>query len=348
MRRLGEPEDIANGVLLLRLRGVLVGHRPDALDRRRPCDLLTRTRPCRLSTSRRCASCVAIPSVSRDAAAGDHARAPPTGWPRGSRSRGGRVEETDGHPGRARRVARRAGRADGAGLRPLRRAADRRPRRVDDAAVRADRRDGDVLRGRGVTDDKGPVLAGRSTLARAFLAAGRRGCRSTSGSCSRARRRSAARTCRPTCASTPTSSPPTWSSPPTARCGGRPSRRCRSPPRGWSALDVVVTGADRDLHSGPLRRHGRQPAARPGAASLAALHDAGRRGRRPRLLRRHRRRSPARRGPRSPRSASTRRPTAPSSASPSCTASRATPRWNGSGSGPPSRSTASRPAASTR
>ena len=58
-------------------------------------------------------------------------------------------------------------------------------------------------RGRGVADDKGPVFVARRPRTAFSRATG--GCRSTSSSWSRARRRSAARTCPATCASTPTS-----------------------------------------------------------------------------------------------------------------------------------------------
>ena len=85
----------------------------------------------------------------------------------------GRVEETDGFPVVRGEWLGAPGAPDGAGLRALRRPADGRPGRVDDAAVRdRHRRDGDdaVVRGRGVTDDKGPVLLVLG-LARAMLEA---------------------------------------------------------------------------------------------------------------------------------------------------------------------------------
>ena len=204
-----------------------------------------------------------IPSVSRDAEPRRRCAPPRTGWPASSRSPAAGSSRDRRPSGGPRRVAGRPGRADHPGLRALRRAAHRRPRPSGSRPPFELTVDGDVARGRGRHRRQGPGLhraedrpgvpgpGGRPAAQREVPVRGRGGDRQPAPGRLRHAR-------------TPASSRPTWSSPPTARCGGRASRRCRWRPRAWSSMDIVVEGAARDLHSGPVRRHRRQPAARAG------------------------------------------------------------------------------------
>ena len=275
------PEDIANGVALLRRRGGLVGDRPGDLDRWRPLHLLTTPR-----YARELAEFLAIPSVSRDPArAGDMRR-------RGGVGRGAaRVRERPRRrdrraSGRARRVARRrrarrrsSSTATTTCSRRATRPSGRRRRSSRASATAASTR-------RGATDDKGPVLV-RSRSREAFSR----------------RRRAAAERALPvrgrggdrqpaawpaSCASTATSSPPTSSSRPTARCGA-PSE----PSIAIAAKGLL--GARRRGHRagvrpalGPARRRRARTRCTRSREIVASLHDADGRGRRARLLRRRR------------------------------------------------------------
>ena len=93
--------------------------------------------------------------------------------------------------------------------------------------------DGDVVRGRGASDDKGPVYIVLKT-AQAFVAQEGRPAAQREVP---VRGRGGNRQPAPAALMSPprrANWPPTWSSPPTARCGGPASRRCRWRPRGWS------------------------------------------------------------------------------------------------------------------
>ena len=169
---------------------------------------------------------------------------------------------------RARRVARRAGRTDDPRLRPLRRAAARRRGRVGDAAVRAERPRRPHLRPR--RDRRQGADAGAAQGRRGVPRADTARCRSTSASCSRARRRSAAR-------ASPVSSREhrdelaadlvlsadgaMWRS-------SEPSIAIAA--KGLVALDLVVTGPARRPALGPPRRRRPESAARAGARSSPA------------------------------------------------------------------------------
>ena len=213
---------------------------------------------------------VAIASDSRSASAGDDAGG--GGWLAARLAfADGRVEETDGFPVVRGGLAGRARRADGPGLRPLRRAADRRPRGVDDAAVRDRRRRGRGARPRGAPTTRAPscwcsssprrcsTQRGRAAAEREVPVRGRGGDRqpAPAGVRPRARRRARRR-------------PGHLGR--RRHVAARPSRRCRSPPRAWSRSTSSSPAADRDLHSGPLRRHRRQPGARAGRRSSPRLH----------------------------------------------------------------------------
>ena len=130
-------------------------------------------------------------------------------------------------------------------------------------------RDGRIY-ARGATDDKGPVFVALK-VAEAFHSAAAGGCRSTSASSSRARRRSAARPSRPFCEAhrdelaadlVVSADGAMWR--PT-----EPSIAIAA--KGLLALDLIVTGPSADLHSG---RHGGavQNPNHALAAILAGLH----------------------------------------------------------------------------
>ena len=108
------------------------------------------------------------------------------------------------------------------------------------------------LYARGVSDDKGPMLipikvaeaffatAGRAAAQREVHVRGRRGDRQREP---RSVHRRSTRDC----------SPPTSCSRPMARCGASTSRRSPWRAAGWRGLELTLTAAAKDLHSG---RHG--------------------------------------------------------------------------------------------
>ena len=263
---------------------------------------------------RELAEFLAIPSVSGDGAPRDMRAA--AEWVAARLAfAGGRVVETDGHPVVLGEWLGRAGRADDPRLRPLRRAAAGRRGRVGDAAVRAERARRPHLRaaarpttrGRCSSRSRSPRRSspqhGRAAAERPLPDRGRGGDRQPDA-------------CRPSCERTATSSPPTSSSPPTARCGGRASRRSRSPPRGWLALDIDRHRADAPTSTRAATAAPSQNPIHALAAILAGLHDAGRRASRSRAsttASRARARPTARDRA---RRRSTRRPTARASACP--------------------------------
>ena len=83
MRRLGQPEDIANGVRFFAADAVVLGHRADHRDRRRPCCCFDADDT---ATWRSWPSSSRVPSVSRDASAGHHGGRRAAGWPASSTS----------------------------------------------------------------------------------------------------------------------------------------------------------------------------------------------------------------------------------------------------------------------
>ena len=205
----------------------------------------------------RCASRASRAPGARAATCG----ARPSGSPRDLRAIGLEHVEVSADrrpPDRLRRLAPRRGRADGPRLLPLRRPAGRPARPVGDGAVRAVRRDGRVwARGRGRRQGPGPSC---TWAAEAMLADARHACRSTSRSCSRARRSSA-----------PTSLD-AWLEANRDRLaadvavisdtgffeGNR--RRSRSALRGLMYAQIDVTGSPLDLHSGGFGGNVQNPA----------------------------------------------------------------------------------------
>ena len=287
MRRLGQPADIANGVQLLRLGAVRLGHRPGHRDRRRERVPVTAPAldfgtddgplPRRAGRARRHPHRQPGRRPRHDAR-----RRALAGGPAGVRERPGRADR--GPPGRPRRVARRARRA-----RPCSSTATTTSSRPGAEAEWTSPPfelvvEGDVARGRGVTDDKGPVYIALQT-ARAFMA--------QEGAL-------------PLNVKFLLEGEEEIGSPHLAGYVDRPRRRAgRRPGHLGRRGDVAagravplgrVQGPGQPGHRrhrrpvrpalGPLRRHGRQPAAR-------ARRDPGqparrrRAGRRPRLLRRH-------------------------------------------------------------
>ena len=286
---------------------------------------------------------VAVPSVSRDAdAATMLAAAQLAGWPAVLRRRPGRG---DGRPPRRpRRVARRSRRADrswSTGTTTCSRRARTAEWRTPPFELAVD---GDVVRGRGATDDKGPVYIVLKT-AQAFIAQegglplnvkflfeGEEEIGSP-----HLPDYVAAHAAELAADLVISADGAMWRP-------GEPSLSLAS--KGLVSMDIVVEGASSDLHSG---RYGGTVANPLHALSqiLASLHDRGRAGRRAGLLRRHP--GADRRAPRRDRRRALRRSGLPRRPRPRRGARRARlhARSSGCGNGRRWKSTASAAAAST-
>ena len=159
-----------------------------------------------------------------------------------------RLIETPGNPGRLRRLARRAGRADDPLLRPLRRAAGRSARPVGLAAVRGDRARRRDLRAR-LRRRQGPgvhALQGdRGAPEAERHAAGEHQGHHRGRGGSRQRQSRQLRHAPQGRARAPTSS-----SSPTRRCSTAASRRSATACAAWSTSRSTCAARKSDLHSG--------------------------------------------------------------------------------------------------
>ena len=259
-----------------------MGDRAGDLDRWRPLHLLTTRRA--TCASWRTSSASRASAATRRAA--DDARARPSGSRRSSRFADGRVVETGGHPV----VLGEWLGAPGAPTILVYGHYDVQPpgdeAEWETPPFEPSVRDGRIY-ARGATDDKGPVLVALK-VAEAFLAQQRRAAAERPLS---DRGRGGDRQPEPrrrSCAATATSSPPTSWSRPTARCGAPTEPSIAIAAKGLLALDLDRAPAraptcTRAATAAPSRIRSTRS-----RSSLAGLHDAGRRGRGRRLLRRRR------------------------------------------------------------
>ena len=142
LKRLGSPEDIAHAVLFLRIRLCRLDLRPgDQRGRRQVSDVEAHLAANFDAYVDELKAFCAIPSVSTDPAFARSVRraaAFVADRLRGPGFEAVEIVETGGNPAVVGEMVSRSRRADHPRLRPLRRAAARSAREMDDAAVRAD------------------------------------------------------------------------------------------------------------------------------------------------------------------------------------------------------------------